>query len=232
MPDFEERLRTTLTAIADELPPERGARAELDRRLADRRRRGPLLAAAAALVLIAAVAVPVVLSRDSAPTGKPTGTPPPSTGTVPPARVAHQFLIGEFTTDEGPRMAVGYVDDVNYCTAVVADWPSADRADFTCIPLRWEWPEDQPRGVVFSSLAVNGHDLNDRGPLPHKLVFITDPRVRTMSARRGDGTGVGVHRVGGSAGGNVFLADFGGPVDGFGYTAYDGDGNVLENAIT
>jgi hypothetical protein len=56
--------------------------------------------------------------------------------------------------------------------------------------------------------------------------------VARLSVRRGDGTPVTVTELDRNDHAVVYLADFAGPPDGFGYTATNADGKVLEEAIT
>ena len=68
--------------------------------------------------------------------------------------------------------------------------------------------------------------------LADRLVFLTDPRVATLAVRRGNGTAVLVTELDRDAHAALYLADFAGTPHGFGYTARDGAGRILENAIT
>ena len=86
--------------------------------------------------------------------------------------------------------------------------------------------------LVQSREVLNGDPADDTGMFAHRLVFLTDPRVATLAVRRGDGTAARVTELDRDEHAAAFLADFAGPSDGFGYTAVDADGKVLEQAIT
>lgn len=229
MPDLEDRLRTALAALADDMADEVAAsedpRAELDRRLAARRRatrRVPALTAAAAAVVLAAVFVPVVATQDA--------PPAPGGAAAPPLPSERPSELGTFTRDGGTWRALGYLRGDRYCT-VVLPRGVANTARPTCEPVP-TWPEGPTRALVLCREVLNGDPADDTGTLSRRLVFLTDPRVVSLAVRRGDGTAVTVSELDRNEYAAAFLADFAGPVQGFGYTARDGGGSVLEEAIT
>ncbi|MPZ80980.1 MAG: hypothetical protein GEV28_11495 [Actinophytocola sp.] len=234
MPELEDRVRGALGGLADEVPGSQNARAELDRRLgADRRarRRRPALVAAAAAVVVAAVVTPVALNQNDPTADR---TRPATSGSPPPSlleQVAGPFELGRFTTSEGPWQAVGYLQETRYCTVVVPDGAPLDGATFTCEPVP-TWPSGPADSLVQSRSPINGDASHDTGPLPNRLVFLADPRVATLAARRGDGSEVAVSTLGRTDHAVAFLAEFGGSTQGFGYTARDKNGAIVEEAIT
>jgi hypothetical protein len=71
------------------------------------------------------------------------------------------------------------------------------------------------------------------GPLPNLLLFLAAPEVTRLVAREGYGTPVPVRELGRTPDFVLFVADFGPATNaGFGYTAYDNTGAVVEDAIT
>jgi hypothetical protein len=229
MPDIEERLRTALDALADEVPPSENATAELRSRLYARhqaRGRVPVLTAAAAalvvlVIFVGAVVLPI-MSRENVPTGQAhpgaprTSVPRPELGTV--------IRGGETLT------AVGYLDGRQYCTVLLLRGERAGR--LACEPVPARWPGGPANSLVETRELLNGDPADDAGMLAQRLVFLTDPRVATLTARRGNGTAVRVTELDRNASAALFLADFAGPTEGFGYTARDSAGRVLEDAIT
>lgn len=225
MPDIEERLRTALNTLADEVPPSRRATAELRSRLDARRRtRMPVLTAAAAalVVLVVAVLVPI-MKRDDVPAGQ-ANQAAPTTPDAPLPELGTVLRGGETLT------AVGYLDGGQYCTALLLRGERAGR--LACEPVPARWPGGPANSLVETRELLNGDPADDTGMLAQRLVFLTDPRVTTLTARRGDGTAVRVTELDRNASAALFLADFAGPTEGFGYRARDSAGRVLEEAIT
>lgn len=196
MPDIEDRLRTGLATLADEVAPSEDPRAGLERRP----RRGEPGRAARRF------------GRADAPPG---GREPPELGTV--------------VRDGATGHALGYLQGDRYCTMI--SWPGDRTVRPTCEPVP-TWPV-RPGGMLVQSREVlNGDAADDTGVLANRLVFLTDPRVATLTVRRGDGTAVAVTELGRNEHAAEFLADFAGSPDGFGYTARDSRGTVVEEAIT
>jgi hypothetical protein len=226
MPDIEDRLRTGLATLADEVAPSEDPRAGLERRLAARRRaiaRRPALTAAAAAVVVAAVFVPVVSGQDAPPVG-PAGSSRP---TAPPG----EELPALGTVARGGRSgnAIGYLQGAQYCTTIA--WHGERTQRLTCEPVP-AWSETPGGSLVQSRELLNSDPVDDTGMLAHRLVFLTAPRVARLTVRRGDGTAVAVRELDRNEHAAAFLADFAGPPDGFGYTARDAHGTVVEEAIT
>jgi hypothetical protein len=227
MPDIEDRLRTGLATLADEVAPSEDPRAGLERRLTARRRvlaRRPALTAAAAAVVVAAVFVPVVAGQDAPPSAGPAASSRP---TAPAGEELP--TLGTVAHGGRPGTAIGYLQGGQYCTTIA--W-SGDRTHrLTCEPVP-DWPAVPGGSLVQSRELLNGDPADDTGMLAQRLVFLTDPRVATLTVRRGDGTAVAVTELDRDEHAAAFLADFAGPPDGFGYTARDSQGTVLEEAIT
>ncbi len=225
MPDVEDRLRTALGALAGEVAPSENPRAELRRRLDARRRairRVPALTAAAAAVVLGAVFVPVVASQDGPAVVDPHGSAAAPAGELP--------RLGTLVRDGEPAQALGNLEGDTYCTAVLLRGDTGT-VRMTCEPVP-AWPEGPARSLVQSRELLNGDAADDTGLLANRLVFLTDPRVATLTVRRGDGTPVEVTEFDRNEHAAAFLADFAGPADGFAYTARDREGTILENAIT
>lgn len=225
MPDIEDRLRSGLGALADDVAPSEDARAELDRRVAARRRvlrRAPLLTAAAAAVVVAVVFVPIVTSRDEPAPGVATAT---ATAASPGRELP---VLGTVDRDGARLRAVGLLKGDMFCTAL----EKPDRTmRLTCEPVP-TWPEGPGSSLVQSRELLNGDPADDTGMLANRLVFLTDPRVATLAVRRGNGTAVSVTEFDRNEHAAAFLADFAGPPDGFGYTARDTAGRIVEDAIS
>jgi hypothetical protein len=223
MPDIEDRLRTGLATLADDVAPSEDPRAGLERRLAARRRvvaRRPALTAAAAAVVVAAVFVPVVAGQDAS---QPAG---PAVSSRPTAPGEELRALGSVVRGGTPGNAIGYLQGDRYCTMIM--WLGDRTVRPTCEPV----PAFPGEMLVHSRELLNGDSTDDTGMLANRLVFLTDPRVATLTVRRGDGTAVTVRELDRNEHAAAFLADFAGPPDGFGYTARDSHGTVVEEAIT
>lgn len=251
MTDLEDRLRTTLAAQADELPPSRHPRADLERRLAARRRsarlRPVVLTAAAAVVLVVGVAVPVLLARGDGDAGPRIADAPPTSAQVPPPSdpapgdlLLAPVSIGEFT-DLGQRWnAVVYAEhDAEGNQFCLVAMPTNAEPDSTahhpasqgCEPIgpdTWPIPPADSLVATRTPLSVG----IDSGPLPNLMVFVTAPQVTALEVRAGDGSPVDVAKLGATDSFTVYLATFDGSTQGFGYTAKDASGAVVEQAIT
>jgi hypothetical protein len=94
------------------------------------------------------------------------------------------------------------------------------------------WPSGPQHSTRVETRSVLAEGGLDSGPVPGLMLFLADPVVTDLEVRRGDGSGVSVRELDRIDGLALFLADFAGSTQGFGYTAYDGAGNVVESAIT
>lgn len=238
MNDLDDRLRTTLNELAGTVAPNPHARADLERRLARRLPRRPVLVAAAAAVVVAAVAIPVALNQSGAPTP---GVPPSVTDSAEPRTTttlpngAGPIVLGRFDHYGASVAAVlsvtAMTDGEHWCIDVSG--PVEDTLDLPgdcgVVPT---WPANVPPGSVVVTHPVLGEQAPDSGPLPHLKLFMTSPQVTTLVVRRADGQPVSVNQLAATPGATFYLADFAGPTEGFGYTAKDAAGNVLEDAIT
>lgn len=243
MNDLDDRLRTTLDELAGTVPPSPHARADLERRLTRRGRRRPLLVAAAAAVVVAAVAIPVALSQGGGPTPRRVATPPTTmdtgvpttTTTLPNGDLAGPIELGRFKYNDVTQVTMLSVTAMNdgehWCMNAYAP-PGRDSYPIGFCEIVPSWPADVPPGAVVKTYPVFGERTPDSGPLPHLKVFLTSPAVATLEVRRADGQPVTVTEVAKTSGATWFLADFAGLTEGFGYTAKDAAGNVLEDAIT
>jgi hypothetical protein len=226
MSDIEERLRTGLAVLADEVAPTDEPRAELDRRLGARRRaarRAPVIVATAAAAAVVAVFTPIVASQDPPSAGAPAGSKPTTSA------VAELPLLGTLVRGGETVRAVGYLDADQYCTALAQ--PGDKNVTLSCEPVP-TWPEGPNKSFVQSREVLNSNAADDTGMLAHRLVFLTDPQVATLAVRRGDGTAVRVTELDRNEYAALYLGDFAGPPDGFGYTARAADGRVVEEAIS
>ena len=235
MNDIEDRLRESLHDLADTVPPSANPRADLDRRLASGPRRRVLLMAAAAAVVVAAVAVPLAVSGGE-PEHMPAATMPPGppeptvTGDPTlPGYLAGPVELGRFG-DHGAVLSVRPKDGgEQMCIAetVPAGQPIPDA---TCEPVPPSWPA-KPLGLVITR-TVLGEGVPDSGPLSHLMLFVTAPEVHQLDVRAAYGDPVPVDLVAETPGARFYLADFGGSTEGFGYTARDSRGALVEEAIT
>ncbi|HEY7591922.1 MAG TPA: hypothetical protein VH969_02105 [Actinophytocola sp.] len=231
MPDIEERLRAGLGVLAEEVASSDDPKAELDRRLAARRRarrRAPALTAAAAAVVVTAVFVPVVANQDSSsPSQSNGGSAAAAMSTTRPGRELP--VLGTITRDGETLRAVGYLQGTEYCTALAHSGDRTVRLRCEPVPV---WPMGLGPSLVESRELLNGDPADDTGMLANRLVFLTDPRVATLAVRRGNGTAAQVRELDRNEHATLFLADFGGRPDGFGYTAWDADGKLVCEGIT
>ena len=238
MTDLEDRVRHTLHVMAGAVPPSEGARTGFARRVAARRRaRRSALVAAAAAVVVAGVAVPVALNQDTAHTAGPATTaPPPGTRAQPPAGTeADPWVITRFTEGGTGKAAVFWVTAGAGRRACMALRPADGAREPDCTPLPETWPTGPGPGTNVLTRGVLSSHIEQTGPAPLRnwLVFTTAPGVTRLEVRAGDGTPVPAAGGFGTTGGVTFrFYDFGGPPWGFGYTAYDARGEVVESAIT
>jgi hypothetical protein len=251
--EVTDRLRRGLVALADEAPVSEDAWAEQERRLATGRvrRRGPLFAAAAAVVVLAtAVPVAVLGHDDGAP---PAGPRPPDTtvgpvvGEPPETTADGPIPLGDFTDlgrawsawvilERPPTSRPGGWSRLVCVVAVPAGRPATDPDRHPnsagCLDEP-SWPAGQPEPKVHTRAvlpAPNGPVAS--GPLPGLLLFLTVPTVASLDAREAYGASVPVRELVRTADLALFVGDFGQSTDGFGYTAYDSSGAVVEQAIT
>lgn len=225
MSDIEERLRTALGTLADVVEPAEDPRAELARRIGSRRRTGRVPAIAAAVTVAVAFGAALAFLPASDGSGAPDAT---TAGRPEPTRELLADLGTVVRGGESLR-AMGVLQGSNYCTAVMARGDRTSR--LTCEPVP-SWPDGQTGSHVQSREVLNGDPADDTGMLANRLVFLADPQVATLTVRRGDGTEVQVRELDRNEHATLFLADFAGPTDGFGYTARAADGKVIEEAIT
>jgi hypothetical protein len=257
MTQLEDRLRTALDELAATVPPSANPVAEHNRRVAatESRRRRPMLAAAAAVVVIAGVVVPSALNRGDG-GGAPVAPPPTITATVlsptgvdPGLDDPYQSQVGEpmhirdFTENGRAWTAWAFLERtvtasgwgfrlclVGVPTGEPVNSPTRHPHSAGCTPLPG-WPEGQPPPKVVTR-SVLGANRPSSGPLPGLLLFAALPEVSHLDVRAGDGTPVEVKQVLRISELALFLADFGQSSWGFGYTAKDSAGNVIESGIT
>jgi hypothetical protein len=252
MTDLEAQLRGALNDLARAVPRSANARAELERRLAQRQKsrwRATMLAAAAAVLVLVAVSLPAILSSDDPPQGQ--GLPPvsPSTtttrpseqGTAPATPVdpsgyifAGPIELGRFTEDGVDRAAVMQVEQASAgerMCVMVRPGDGSHVPGAGCVPVP-TWPTGPQDSGYVAIHAVLSAGAPDSGPLPYLMLYMTAPQVTTLEVRRGDGGPVQAVMLAVSPGAKFYLADFNGPTAGFGYTAKDATGAVLEVAIT
>jgi hypothetical protein len=255
MNDLEDRLRSGLHDLAETVPPSPHPRADLERRLARGRRwRTPVLvtaAAAAAAVVLAIVVIPGAVGgrKQTGDVTTPMLPPPTSrTAATPPE-------IGGSGTEKDPwvlaRVTEGGIekDAVFWLTGSTGNsgwcmrWRAVDPDDQPslpgpeCDPLPATWPTGPPGGgpgMHVLQTEVLSNYLARTGPLQNLMVFITSPTIAKLDVQHGDGsTLTSVRELGRDDDGVTFyLADFGDTAAGFGWTAWDAQGNVVENAIT
>jgi hypothetical protein len=185
MNDLEDRLRESLHQLADTVPASPHARAGLDRRLAGRSGRRPLLVIAAAAVVIAAVAVPLAMSGDGEPGTERVATAPPvpspsETGDatlpgdlIPPVKLAtfgdHGAILSVRSKAAGE--VVGEVVGEEICVAESVPGGQQPPAA-TCEPVPIWQTAPQGAGLVLTR-TVLGEGRPGSGPLPHLLLFVT-----------------------------------------------------------
>jgi hypothetical protein len=256
MIELEERLRSALADVADELPPSPNPMAEQRRRQAGGTRparRRPMLAAAAAAVVLAVAVIPAAVTRDAQP-GVGSGGPGGRSGVEPrhldPAPdgpyltiTDGPFPIGEFT-EAGRRWSVlAFLErhpagsSWAHRACVVAVPPGATPNDPNrhpgstgCAALS-DWPVGQPPAKVHTRALLHS-DTPGGGPLPGLLLFITAPEVSRLDVRGAYGEPARVTELARTADIVMSVADFGTTSAGFGYTARDAAGAVLEQAVS
>ena len=243
--DLENRVRHTLHVLADTVPAGTDPRADLERRLGKRRSvRRPVLATAAAAVVVAVAGVAIPLATHRDPVERPAA--PPGDGLVWSSDYswldaqAGPEVLGTFSSKGETVDAVAWVRNGELCVGEghhVAVGGSSGKApaalvDVSCEPLPTAWPAGPPPGSLVETRAVLGGSTIYSGPVPGLLLFMTAPQVTTLEVRSGDSSPVATRELDSVDGLRLFLADFGAPPWGFGYTARDAQGNVLVSAIT
>jgi hypothetical protein len=243
MTALEDRLRSALADLADEVPASHNAWAEQQRRLAAARRpsrRRPMLAAAAVAVILAGT-VPATVVPHSGPARPdgPSGYAPLPDGPYL-AIVDKPWQLAEFS--EGGRRWVAWAFLERHpggkgwiyrlcVVGVPAGAPvnSPDRhANSTgCVPVH-------PWGTthLVETRSVLGGPTPGSGPLPGLLLFVTAPAVARLDACAADGRPVPVRALGRTEELALFLADYGASYEGFCYTARDAAGVELESGIS
>jgi hypothetical protein len=244
MNDLEQRLRYTLHELADTVPQSENPKARFERRLtASRGIRKPALVAAAAVAVLAGagIAIPLAMQSDA--------PPPAAEKKTDGLRWSHGYdwvhaqsgphVLGTFTEDGETVEAVAWVKDGELCVGAghrVAVGGSNDRppgalVDVTCAAVP-TWPSGPAASHVATRAVLSDGLTLDSGPVPGLMLFLTDPVVTDLEVRRGDGEPAAVRELDRTDGLNLYLADFAGSSQGFGYTAWDAAGNVVESAIT
>ncbi|HEY0637894.1 MAG TPA: hypothetical protein VGD67_09625, partial [Pseudonocardiaceae bacterium] len=193
-----------------------------------------------AVAAVAVVAVPIALldgpspppAATSTPVPTPTGGPTSTAGATSAPSWEHGVTLATFVENGVTWEAVAGLRLEHVCVTghrqglgagVPVSHPFSG-----CVPIP---PfSGRPESLVQTS-AVLGGPVPGGGPLPHLLLFVTDPRVARLEVRAGDGRPVPVREVARTTW-TLWLADFGGSSQGFGYTAYGAAGDVLESAIT
>jgi hypothetical protein len=99
-----------------------------------------------------------------------------------------------------------------------------------CEPVH-QWPVGAPPRKVESRTVLGGQTLGG-GPFPGLLLFITAPEVSRLDVREAYGKSVPVRELGRTGELVLYLADFGTTHLGFGYTAWNAQGAVVESGIT
>ncbi len=234
MMDLENRLRSTFTEMADEQPPSADPRGDLGRRLADRGKQGwrtPALVAAAAAV-VAAVAVPAIVFGGE-------GGDPPGPGTsvsvgdqAAQPEAGGMVMIGTFKQDGETLEAFAWLEGTEVCVRVLTvdgQEVKTTTGDPVCAVVEdVQLPVDQ----LVQALAVLPQDAPDTGPLPNLMLFLTEPQVATLEVRDHAGAPVDVREIDANDDATLWLVDFAGQTQGFGFTAKDENGTVLEEALT
>jgi hypothetical protein len=245
MTDLENRVRYALHTLADTVPPSPDPRADLERRLGRRRPgRGQALvavAAAAVVVAVAGVAIPLATHRDPV----ERSAAPPGDGLVWSSDYgwldaeAGPDVLGTFERDGETVDAVAWMRGGELCVGEghhvavggTSGQTPAALVGVTCDPVPAVWPGGPTNSLVVTR-SVLGEGAIHSGPVPGLLLFLTAPQVTTLEVRSGDGSRVTTRELDSVEGMRLFLADFGAPPWGFGYTATDARGTVLESAIT
>jgi hypothetical protein len=252
MTDLEDRLRDALRDLAGAVPQSPDARADLERRITQRRKghgRTTMLAAAAAALVLVAVALPAVFSSGDDPRQGLMSTPPSTDTSSPPSTngmgsatpdsssgyiFAGPIELGAFDEDGVTRTAFMQVEQVNagerMCVMVRPGTGSrVGGTGCVVVPVWPTAPDDTGYVATHGVLSAAGPDT---GPLPDLILFMTAPQVTTLEVRRGDGGAVKSTMLAVSPRAKFYLGDFDGATAGFGYTAKDMTGKVLETAIT
>jgi len=242
--DLEKELRYTLHELADSVPQSENPKADFERRLTNRRgiRSRPVLVAAAAAVVIAfGVAIPLAVHRDE--------PLPPAAKKADGLLWSHGYdwlhaesgphVLGTYTEDGRPVDAVAWVQDGELCVGaghLVAvggqnDRPPGALVDVSCeaVPT---WPTDPQHSSHVETRPVLPDGGIDSGPVPGLMLIMADPVVTDLEMSSGDGSAVAVRELDRIDGLVLYLADFAGSTQGFGFTALDAAGNVVESAIT
>lgn len=231
MNDLEDRLRATLGDLADGVPPSPHPRADLDRRLTRHRtKRSTFAIAAAAAVVVAGVVIPVAINGGG---GEPDGQRAAATPTtLTPATGSklgdNKVLIAEYTEDGIEKSFWLVPEGDRFCVVQHLTGQPSTPDECHAVPT---WPQQEPMTLVHS-FSVFDPGISSSGPLSRMLLFVTAPNVETLEVTDGTGYQAGVSRLVQQPNATFLMAVFGESSAGFGYTAKDAAGNVLESAIT
>jgi hypothetical protein len=252
MIELEQRLRSALADLADEVPPSVDAFAEQRRRQAGERppaRRRPMLAVAAAAVVFGIGVIPAAVTRDTQPGGGiRSGQPAPPS--LPGTESRHTdpspdgpyltitngpFSVAEFT-ENGRQWSVlvflerrpagtGWVHRA--CAVGVPPGATPNDPDRYPGSTGCLSPSEQSWPKVRSSpLVVNRNP--DGGPFPGLMLVIAPPQVSRLDVRGSLGKPAPVTELARTADLVMYLTDLGGIGVPFYYTARDAAGAVIE----
>lgn len=254
MIELEERLRSALAGLAEELPPSPDPLVEQRRRQVRRRRpaaRRPMLAAAAAAVVAAIGVIPAAITHDALPGGgtsagqfAPPSTEPrrgdPSPDGPYQAISDGPYPIGEFTEGDRTWSVLTFLERYPvgsgwaHRACAVAVTPGATPNDPNRHPASagctaWaDWPTPN---LVHTMAALRGQAPGG-GPLANRLLFLAAPEVARLEVREAYGQPVRVTELARQPDLALYVAEFPASSAGFGYTARDASGAVLESGIS
>ena len=252
MIELEERLRTGLAELADELPPSTDPMVEQRRRQARAMRpsrRRPLLVVAAAAVVFAIGVVPAAVTHDAQSSGgtPPTAIAPPTLGGTESRHTDPSpdgpyltisdgpFPVAEFT-ENGQRWSVlvflerypvgsGWAHRacaVGVPPGATPNDPNRYPGSTGCLGL-----SDQPWPKVQSSLLVYNRNP-DGGPFPGLRLVVAPGQVSRLDARDLQGKPVRATELARTTDLVAYLVDLGGIGQDLRYTAWDASGAVIE----
>lgn len=227
MTEQEARVRAELADLAERVPASADPWAEHGRRRAAGRRRLALAGTVTACV----ATVGVVWGITGADQATPTGPAAPVTTSSTAHRLPDRVEATRFTEGGTPWTVWVLRSPHGFCLAVVPEGRPPDGPD-----QHAGSPDCAGQDTTLTSVtsrAILSGDALGGGPLPGTLVFTTEPAVASMTVRDGMGHEVPVRRASeADTGFGVFVATFPTGTQGFGYTARNAAGEVVEEAIT
>ncbi|MET0237938.1 MAG: hypothetical protein ABW224_25085 [Kibdelosporangium sp.] len=247
MDELEQRLRSALTELAEEVPSSRHPWAEHQRRLAKRKSRRPFLMGLVAATVMASVAVPVVVLQTRSgtvqiadipePTPQPGPENPDTSGSNFPAAGAYRPQPGETVLTQPVAVLYEGADSEHVRTFVYTTQQSEKR--FLCLAKIKGQAAAVINGAVDSVCSLMTPPRAGRYVWISRLVsssthggqmlYVASEPTDSLLVRKTEGTYGVAHRIAQATGFTLFSVDLGSNNPPLAYTARDKANVSLEN---